>query len=111
MGEGPQMASSEPIRAQGFNEGRGKPFTAEDVRFTTKNGAIYAFIMGAPAGPVKIQSLGKDAKLLDGTISGISLLGSDQKLRWVRNADSLVIEKPEGGLSDVALVFKIQTRP
>lgn len=111
MGEGPQMASSEPIRAQGFNEGRGKPFTAEDVRFTTKNGAIYAFIMGAPAGPVKIQSLGKDAKLLDASISGISLLGSDQKLRWVRNADSLVIEKPEGGLSDVALVFKIQTRP
>jgi alpha-L-fucosidase len=111
MGEGPQMASSEPIRGQGFNEGRGKPFTAEDVRFTTKNGAIYAFIMGAPAGPVKIQSLGKGAKLLDGSISGISLLGSDQKLRWVRNADSLVIEKPEGGLSDVALVFKIQTRP
>jgi alpha-L-fucosidase len=111
LGEGPQMASAEPISAQGFNEGRGKPFTAEDVRFTTSNGAIYAFIMGAPTGPVRMKSLGKDAKLLEGSISGISLLGSDQKLRWVQNADALVIEKPTGSLSDVAVVFKIEPRP
>ena len=111
LGEGPQMDSAEPIRAQGFNEGRGKPFTAEDVRFTAKNGAIYAFIMGTPTGPVRIKSLGKDAKLLEGSIRGISLLGSNQKLRWSQNADALVIEKPAGPLSNVAVVFKIKSRP
>lgn len=107
MGEGPQMASAAPIRAQGFNEGRGKPFTAEDMRFTTKDGVVYAFVMGAPAGPVSIKSLGKDAKLLDGSIGEVTLLGSDQKLEWSQNADALVIQKPEGQLSDVANVFKI----
>ncbi len=50
LGEGPQMASAAPLQAQGFNEGKGKQFSVEDVRFTSKGDTIYAFIMGAPVG-------------------------------------------------------------
>ncbi|OHB64490.1 MAG: alpha-L-fucosidase [Planctomycetes bacterium RBG_13_60_9] len=107
FGEGPQMASAEPIRAQGFNEGRGKPFTTEDVRFTTKGDTLYALIMGAPNTAVSIKSLGADAKLLEKPISEVTLLGSDEKLKWSQTGDALVIETPQNSPSDIAIVFKI----
>lgn len=107
LGEGPQMASAAPLSAQGFNEGKGKPFTAEDVRFTQKGKTLYAIIMGSPTNAVTINSLGTNAKLLETQISKISLLGSREKLRWSQTADALVIEKPQKQVSPIAVVFKI----
>jgi alpha-L-fucosidase len=107
LGEGPQMEDAAPLQAQGFNEGKGKPFTADDVRFTTKNGDIYAFVLGRPTGSIRIRSFGKDGGLLGGPIASVALLGSDQELKWSQNADALVIEKPTGELSDIAVVFKV----
>jgi alpha-L-fucosidase len=106
-GEGPQMASAAPLSAQGFNEGKGKPFSAEDVRFTTKGQTLYAIVMGAPQAPVSVRSLGTNAKLLEGAIAKIALLGSDEKLRWSQTDDALVIETPKRLPNDVACVFKI----
>jgi alpha-L-fucosidase len=110
FGEGPQMASAAPIRAQGFNEGRGKSFTAEDVRYTTKGNTLYAIIMGAPTGAVSIKSLGKNAKLLEEPISEVTLLGSDEKLKWSQTDDALVIEAQQYKGSDIAIVFKIMPK-
>jgi len=110
FGEGPQMAEAAPLRAQGFNEGRGRPFTAEDVRFTTKGNALYAIIMGSPGNAVSIKSLGTEAKLFEGTIDAVTLLGSDEALVWSRNADALVINVPKNRPSDIALVFRITAR-
>jgi alpha-L-fucosidase len=73
-GEGPQMASAAPIRAQGFNEGRGKPFTAEDIRFTSKGNVIYAIVMAAPAAEIKIKSLGAKAEHLESPVASLALL-------------------------------------
>ena len=109
LGEGPQMASAAPLSAQGFNEGKGRPFTAEDVRFTqSKNGkTLYAIIMGAPTNAVTIKSLGRSAELLAKPISKISLLGSKEKLKWQQTPEALVIECPQNQPSNIALVFKI----
>jgi alpha-L-fucosidase len=109
LGEGPQMASAAPLNAQGFNEGKGKPFTAEDVRFTqSKNGkTLYAIIMGAPKSAVTLKSLGADAKLLDRQIKKVELLGSKEKIKWQPGGGALTIEAPEGKLSDVAVVFRL----
>jgi alpha-L-fucosidase len=107
FGEGPQMATAAPISAQGFNEGRGKPFTAEDVRFTTKGETIFAFIMGSPTNAVTIKSLGTNAKLLEKPIADVTLLGSNEKLKWSQTADALVIEVPEYKTSDIAIAFKV----
>lgn len=110
FGEGPQMASAAPIQAQGFNEGRGKAFTAEDARFTTKGETLYAFIMGAPTNAVSIKSLGTDAKLLEKPISAVTLLGSEEKLRWQQLPEGLVIDPPQKSPSAIAIVFKISTK-
>jgi alpha-L-fucosidase len=112
LGEGPQMAGAAPLSAQGFNEGKGKPFTAADVRFTqAKNGkTLYAIVMGAPTNGVSIASLGKKAGLLDKRIRKISLLGSREKLNWQQTDDALVIEQLEKVPNDIAIAFRIKIR-
>jgi alpha-L-fucosidase len=108
FGEGPAIQSAAPITNQGFNEGKGKPFTAEDVRFTQKGDTLYAIVLGQPTEPLKIKSLGKQSKLLDKRIESIQLLGSDEKIEWSQDDDALAIEPATNKLSDAAVVYKIQ---
>jgi alpha-L-fucosidase len=106
FGEGPASEGA-ALSAQGFNEGKGKPFTAADFRFTTKGDALYAIELGAPTNAVAIKSLGTAAKLLDKSIGGITLLGSAEKVQWSQNTDALTIKPPQNPPSDAAVVFKI----
>lgn len=93
FGEGPASEGA-PISAQGFNEGKGKPFTAQDVRYTaSKDGqTLYAIILGWPHEPVVLQSLGSGAALVDKQIAAIELLGSEATIPWKRGREALVIE-------------------
>jgi len=106
FGEGPASEGA-ALSAQGFNEGKGKPFTAADFRFTTKGNVLYAIELGWPTNAASIKSLGTAAKLLDKSIGGITLLGSAEKVQWSQNADALTIKPPQNTPSDVAVVFKI----
>ncbi len=107
FGEGPQMASAAPLTAQGFNEGKAKPFTAEDVRFTTKGDVLYAIVMAAPTAPVRIKSLGTNAGLCDTPIAAVELLGGATPVRWAQSAEALEIEPPAAVPSTTAVVFRI----
>lgn len=110
LGEGPQMASNAPLQGQGFNEGKSKPFTAEDVRFTTKGDMLYVFIMGPPTAAIHLKSLGTKTGLLDQPIKQVTRLGSAEKPAWVQSDDSLVIDAPRDAVSDIATVFALSTR-
>ncbi|MBN2161414.1 MAG: alpha-L-fucosidase [Pontiellaceae bacterium] len=111
FGEGPASEGAE-LSAQGFNEGKGKPFTAEDIRYTnSKDGkTLYAIVMGWPESPVHLKSLGADAPFLKRKIITIDLLGSGSTIQWKQNADALVIETtPSAPASEArsAAVYKI----
>jgi alpha-L-fucosidase len=108
FGEGPAIESATPISAQGFNEGKGKPFTAEDVRFTQKGDTLYAIVLGCPTQTLRIKSFGTQARLLEKRIANVQLLGSDEELQWEQEEDALVIECPQKIPSDIAVAFKIQ---
>ena len=110
LGEGPQMTAPPALSAQGFNEGKGKPFTAEDVRFTTKGTALYAIIMGTPRATIRIKSLAASAKIMDTRITDVMLVGSREKMRWHQTDDALVIEAPASVPNEIAAVFKITSR-
>jgi alpha-L-fucosidase len=110
MGEGPQMAATEASSGSNFNEDKVKPFTAEDVRFTTKGATLYAIVMGAPKATVTIKSLGTAAQLYDGAIGSVTLLGSDEKLAWSQTAEALTIEAPKTIPNAIAVVFRITPR-
>ncbi|MBE2216340.1 MAG: alpha-L-fucosidase [Opitutaceae bacterium] len=110
IGEGPQLANLKPLQGPGFNEGSGSPFTSQDVRFTAKGDVLYAFVMGAPEGPVRITSLGTNSHLPDSPIAMITRLGSDEKSTWSQTPEALVIETPRSGANGIATVFKITLR-
>ncbi|QUD88275.1 alpha-L-fucosidase [Phenylobacterium montanum] len=52
FGEGPT-----PVAAGSFSEAQVKPFTAEDIRYTTRKGALYALAMEWPSGALTLKAL------------------------------------------------------
>ena len=69
-------AAAAPMSGPGFNEGKGKPFTFEDIRFTAGKDAVYAFVMGWPAsGQVTIKSMRAGGPHLDKPVTRVELLG------------------------------------
>ncbi len=95
FGEGPVMESAAPIAGQGFNEGKGKPFSAADIRFTAKGKTVFAFLMGkTEAGKVSIKSMRSGSPHLAKRISKVELLGSKQKLAFRQTAEGLEVTLP-----------------
>ncbi|HEX8323894.1 MAG TPA: alpha-L-fucosidase [Tepidisphaeraceae bacterium] len=108
FGEGPATDGA-PIREQGFNEGKGKPFTAADVRYTVKGDTLYVTALGWPSEALKLNALGTNAGHLKKSIASVQLLGSDETVRYAQNAEALTVEpmakKPNEG--PTAFVFKV----
>jgi alpha-L-fucosidase len=92
FGEGPVMETAAPISAQGFNEGKNKPFTSADIRFTTKGDAIYAFVMGWPTdGKVSIKAMRSGSPHLTKSISRVEFVGSGKPLAFKQTAEGLQV--------------------
>ncbi|KAA2239368.1 alpha-L-fucosidase [Chitinophaga agrisoli] len=109
FGEGPAMEDAAPLSRQGFNEGKGKPFTSADLRFTTKGDHIYAIALGWPeSGKLTIKSMKEGSALVKKSISGAQLLATGEKLSFTRDQQGLHITLPENRPAlSYATVFKI----
>jgi len=101
-GEGPYR-----IRGGAFNEGGVRPYTSQDIRFTTKGGALYAILLGWPAdGKVVIRSLAR----LPGTtgkVTGVRLLGYKGAVSWLHDEKGLTVVLPAAKPCDHAYVLKL----
>lgn len=96
FGEGPALEDAAPLSAQGFNEGKGKPMGAEDIRFVAKNDVLYATVMGWPEnGKVRIKNLGSNNQHYKKKISKVELLATNQSLSFEQTADGLLVNFPE----------------
>ena len=103
-GEGPP----ETITTGEFNEGKNRPYTAEDIRFTTKAGRLYAIALGSPAdGKLRIKTLARNSAQLPAEISKIQLLGSDADLKFERTSEALVVTLPGQGPNAFAPALRI----
>jgi alpha-L-fucosidase len=85
---------------QMFQEDSG--YTADDIRFTTKNGILYAFVLGLPTGSVMIKSP------ILGRVASIQLLSTNKPCSWRQGEGVLRIEPPHSGLNEIANVFRIR---
>ncbi|MEZ4709926.1 MAG: alpha-L-fucosidase [Caldilineaceae bacterium] len=86
-GEGPTQ-----VMEGAFTDTKRTIFTSEDIRFTTKDAALYAHVMAWPAdGQVRIRALG-DKSLLQRHIQSVALLGQDQALSWLVEGDALRVD-------------------
>ncbi|MGZ3810809.1 MAG: alpha-L-fucosidase [Mucilaginibacter sp.] len=109
FGEGPAIASVSQLSAQGFNEGKGKGFDAEDIRFTVKGDVLYAIILGWPGEKsAVIKSLATQSTLMSGhKINNVALLGHNYKLEWSQTKEGLIVKMPDQQPCKYAIVLKI----
>lgn len=109
FGEGPVAETSNPLHAQGFNEGKHQPYTSEDIRFVSKEDVLFAHVLAWPAdNKILIKSLSKESSLHSKEIEKVELLGSDKPLKYTRTNDGLKVELPsEEQPNDISFVLKI----
>lgn len=108
FGEGPIAESINPLKAQGFNEGQ--KYSAEDVRYVTKNGDIYATILEWPQNTdFTFKSIVPGDSKNIGGISNVNLLGYGD-IPFSLTDEGLKITLPDTPTNDIAPVIKIMLK-
>ena len=102
FGEGPTK-----IEEGSFHDTDTKPYTAEDFRFTTRGGELYAIEMAWPkGGEALIHSL--PAGLAGSTpVKSVALLAGDQNLSFTQKEDGLHIQVPAEAPGKFAFAYRI----
>lgn len=80
-----------PTRREGgmFGERNAKPFTAQDVRYTTKGKTLYAIALGKPeTGVLKLTSVAGE------TVARVEMLGRKGPLKVEKADDALLVTLP-----------------
>ncbi len=96
------------LSGPGFNEGKGRPYTAEDIRFTTRDGKLYALALGWPTvGRLVVRSLAEGSPDR-GEIRSVRLLGSPGELEWRRAGEGLAVQLPATPPCDHAYALEIR---
>jgi alpha-L-fucosidase len=110
FGSGP--ATGTPVKAasggasqhhneSAFNERGRKELSPEDVRYTQKGSAVYAFSMGWAGTAVLFPELAQ------GKVRNVSLLGHKGPVKWSQSEAGLKVELPAEKPSDHAVAFKV----
>lgn len=95
-GEGPSLAPAETGGVQAFNEGMGKPYNGEDIRFTTRGSELYAVLLAPTDGESAIiKALAAGSPYLGRKkITGVALLGARGAVTWSQEAEGLRVSIP-----------------
>lgn len=102
FGEGPLKMKD---GRQGENH---KDFSQADIRFTTKDDVLFAFVLAPPTEDIVIKTLASGG-LLDRKIAGIELMGSSEEVKWKRSANALTIQLPRKLPGKIVSGFRITT--
>jgi alpha-L-fucosidase len=103
-GEGPTQMKTEGA----FSEEQEVQYTAQDIRFTVKDEALYATCLGWPGEQVTIKS--PAALLYESEIDSVTMLGGEGHLEWRLTLDGLTMKTPTKRPCEHAYVFKIMRR-
>ena len=100
FGEGPAVDSPQPLKDQGFNEGK-VTFTSADIRYVTKGKTLYATTLCAPqpGSMVTLKAVKKARR--------VSLLGHG-KVVFRQTKHGLSVTLPATLPNQIALVMKIE---
>jgi len=103
FGEGPAQ-----IIEGAFNDVAREPFCARDIRFTYKNGTLYAFALGrADDGVYRIETLRHMSPQFLGKILSVEVLGQGEVSGFERTDEALVIKTTGVPGGSEPLGFKI----
>ena len=108
-GEGPSVTEkAETGQFGGARDVRNKPYTAEDMRFTTKGASLYTIVMELPAAgqTVVVKSLAANSPQHAGKVTGVTLLGHTGPLEWSQDEAGLKVKIPAAP-SEHAITLRI----
>lgn len=107
-GEGPTQPESGHMNERTVHS---EPYTARDIRFTTKGDTLYAIALAWPDdGSLAIQSLGENNEQYEMQIHSVELIGHDAPLQWSRSNEGLTVQLPEKKPCEHAFVLRIRPR-
>jgi alpha-L-fucosidase len=103
-GEGPSTVETpEAGHFGGAKDVRSKPYTAEDIRFTTKDGALYALLLDWPADRTAlVKSLATGPK-----VARVELLGHASPLTFSQDERGLRLQLPAAPACEHTASLKI----
>ena len=108
FGEGPLAEVANPMNAQGFNEGQA--YSAQDVRYVEKDGAVYATIMAWPtAGAFTFKAFSIAEPSYVGEVDKVTLLGGGD-VEFSQDINGLTVQVPNTKPNNIAPVFRITFR-
>lgn len=106
FGEGPPDVAG----SANFNENKARPYTSEDIRFTTKGDKLYTIAMAWPStGKLTIKTLASGSPHYPQQIARVEMLGSRDALPFTRAAEGLVVTLGNREPSKLAISFRITT--
>jgi alpha-L-fucosidase len=102
-GEGPTE-----VAAGSFVDRQLKPFTPQDVRFTTKGDTLYTILLDIPTAAVTVKSLATTAN--NGIIETVEMVGSGEPVLWKQTAEGLVIQPVKQYPSEYAVAYRVRMK-
>lgn len=100
-GEGPSTTGKQE---KGWFEGLKdvRKYQSTDIRFTQKQGMLYAFCMEHPTSDIQIHALnGKK-------VASVRMLGNKEKMKWSQSEEELTIKLPATMPNYSAIAFEIK---
>lgn len=98
FGEGPTQ-----VAGGSFSDAKDKPFTAEDIRYTSKAGTVYAIALDQPVRPLRCTKLATDA----GIIQSVEMVGSTEPIVWKQDAKGLTIQPSRNYPASHAVAYRV----
>jgi alpha-L-fucosidase len=91
FGEGPTK-----VAEGAFTDTKRSAFTSEDIRFTTRNGILYAIVLKWPEnGRIVVKSLRKGSEYAIENIHSVKLLGHNSDVKWACTDEGLSVHADE----------------
>ncbi len=90
-----------------MTDGQSTEYVANDIRYTANEDALYAISLAWTEGEITLGALAK-ANGDNMNVSNVSLLGSDEEIKWEQTKDGLKIQFPAKQPTDYAHAFKIE---
>lgn len=82
------------------------PYSQEDFRFTTKDGALFVFVMAPPTNDITIKALGSAAENAQ-PVASVSLVGSSETVAWKQETAALILTKPAALPAENVFAYKV----
>lgn len=101
-----QVYGEGKVKARGGHFREDFAYTAQDIRFTTREGVLYAIALGCPAdGTMLVRSLASGPG--QGRVTGVALLGHDGPVVWEHSPEGLRVHLPRALPSRIACALRI----